>query len=67
MTAGRGDFPWPFLQDKDVEAILIAAEERAARLVGQRDLIEACIPADAPEVWREWFRAELTRLFDEPA
>jgi hypothetical protein len=66
MTA-RGDFPWPFLQDEDVEAILITAEERAARLAAKRDLIEAGIPADIPEVWREWFRSELTRLFDDPA
>ena len=55
--------PWPF--DTDVEALLTTVEERAARLVGRRDLVEACLPEDIPPEWSAWFRAELTRLFDD--
>jgi hypothetical protein len=48
------DFPPP-ITGADVEAILIAAEERAA-------LVERLIPANATPAWRDYFRAELTRL-----
>jgi hypothetical protein len=54
-------FPWPFVEE-DAEDFVASVEEREAR---RRDLFAALIPENAPPEWRAWFRAELTRLFDD--